>query len=367
MIYIHIPFCKSRCLYCDFFSSTSSSLKKDFVEALIAEIRGREHEMLHARANTIYIGGGTPSQMPVEYVERVLDAILEIVPLEEGAEVTMECNPDDIGAEFLRGLRRTPVNRVSMGVQTLDEGLLRLLRRRHTAFQAREAVSMLRDAGYTNLSLDLMYGLPGQDIAMWERDVEEILSMKVPHLSAYSLQWEEGTPLYRMLEKGEVEEAPEELSLQMYRLLVRATKDAGMEHYEISNFAMPGMRAKHNSGYWREEAYVGLGPGAHSYDGGKVRSSNPNDLQGYIMAGGMPARDVEVLTEGELYEERVLKGLRTTDGMDLGALAPMYRDHALRMAERHMSAGRMVRCGDVLRLTEEGIFVSNDVMSDMML
>lgn len=367
MIYIHIPFCKSRCLYCDFFSSTSSALKGDFVEALIGEARGRAEELSHARANTIYIGGGTPSQMPVEDVERVLDAVQEIVPLEERAEVTMECNPDDITADFLRGLKRTPVNRISMGVQTLDDGLLRLLRRRHTASQAREAVSMLRDAGYTNLSLDLMYGLPEQSMSMWEKDVEEILSMKVPHLSAYSLQWEEGTPLYRMLEAGEVEEAPEELSLQMYRLLVKATGEAGMEHYEISNFAMPGMRARHNSGYWREEAYVGLGPGAHSYDGGCVRSSNPNDLKGYIMAVGMPERDVEILNEGELYEERVLKGLRTVDGMDLNSLSPKYRDYALNMAERHISAGRMVRRGDVLRLTEEGIFVSNDVMSDMML
>ena len=367
MIYIHIPFCKSRCLYCDFFSTTSREHMGAFVKALMNEMEGRAEELAHARANTIYIGGGTPSQLPGECIKAIFETLQSIVPLEHGAEVTIECNPDDIDADFLDVLAGTPVNRVSMGVQTFDDNLLRLLRRRHNAMQARDAVAMLRQAGYHNISLDLMYGLPGQTMDMWKMDVDELLAMSVPHMSAYSLQWEEGTPLFRMLEKGLVEEAPEDLSLEMYRYLVHATSVSGMEHYEISNFAMPGMRARHNSGYWRNEPYVGLGPGAHSYDGNRRRCSNPTDLAGYIESRGLPQMDVEILDDDALYEEQVLKALRTTDGLDVELLPQKYRNYALRMAKTHLESGRLSMEQNVLRLTEEGIFVSNDIMSDMML
>lgn len=367
MIYIHIPFCKSRCLYCDFFSSTASAQKSAFVDALLNEMHCRSNELRRARANTVYLGGGTPSQLDARLIGKIFEELYSIVPFDNDAEITMECNPDDVTEKFVEDLSSTPVNRVSMGVQTFDDGLLHLLRRRHTATQARDAVRLLRSSGYNNISLDLMYGLPGQTIEMWRQDVREVLSMDVPHLSAYSLQWEEGTALFRMLEQGLVKEAPEELSLEMYRFLVETTKEAGMEHYEISNFALPGMRARHNSGYWREEAYVGLGPGAHSYDGRMMRSSNPSDLNAYLDCKGCPQQEAEMLDDDSLYEERVLKGLRTIDGLNIHTLMPKYKDYALKMAEPHLKAGRMERLGDVLRLTEEGIFVSNDIMSDMML
>ena len=367
MIYIHVPFCKSRCIYCDFFSTVSEQLREDYVRSLKMEIDGRAGELRRAGANTIYFGGGTPSRLDAGQIKEIFDALFDVVPLGNGAEVTMECNPEDVTEDFVRTLSETPVNRISMGVQTLDDSLLQMLKRRHSARQAREAVGLLRSAGYDNISLDLMYGLPGQTMEMWQSDVNELLSMYIPHISAYSLQWEEGTPLWRMMEKGEVGEAPEELSEAMYRYMVSAAKGAGMEHYEISNFAMPGRRAVHNSGYWREEPYVGLGPGAHSYDGKCVRSSNPSDLYIYIRCGGMPEREVEILDEGQLYEEKVLKGLRTMEGLDLNSVSEKYKDYALDMARKHIEAGRLERIGDVLRLTEDGIFVSNDIMSDMML
>lgn len=338
-----------------------------YVDALLGEMGHRGEEISRARANTLYIGGGTPSRLPIVLLRRIFDRLQEIVPLDDGAEVTLECNPDDVTPEWLHGLCQTPVNRISMGVQTMDDGLLRLLSRRHTASQARAAVDLLRLAGYTNFSLDLMYGLPGQTMEMWERDVLELLSMQVPHLSAYSLQWEEGTALYRMKERGEVAEADEELSLAMYRFVCDAAARAGMEHYEISNFARPGMRARHNSGYWRNEPYVGLGPGAHSYDGKHRRSCNPADLPAYIASAGRPVPEVEQLGTDEWYEEQVLKGLRTMEGVDLQALPRPYADYALRMARPHVEAGRLALEGSTLRLTEEGIFVSNDVMSDLML
>lgn len=367
MIYVHIPFCKSRCLYCDFFSSTSHSLKQEYLFSLREEISARSEEIKRARANSIYIGGGTPSQLPVEYLQSIFHSIEQVTPIEEGAEVTIECNPDDITEEFLQGLRLTPVNRVSLGVQTMNDELLSLLHRRHKSADVPRVVAMLREAGYHNISLDLMYGLPGQTMQMWQYDVQALLSLNIPHLSAYALQWEEGTPLYAMLERGEVHEADEELSLSMYRYLVEATRQVGMQHYEISNYALPGHRAWHNSGYWRDEPYVGLGPGAHSYDGKNLRSSNPSDLALYIQSKGMPPREEEILSEDELYEEHVLKGLRTSDGLDLSLLRPKYKEYALKMVQPHIAQGRVLCIDNVLKLTEEGFFLSNDIMSDMML
>lgn len=340
---------------------------EQYVDALSGEISHRREELLRARANTLYIGGGTPSRLPVTLLQRVFDSIQEILPIEKGAEVTLECNPDDVTPDWLNDLIHTPVNRISMGVQTLNDDLLRLLNRRHNALQARMAVDMLHGAGYSNLSLDLMYGLPGQNMGLWKKDVRELLTMQVPHLSAYSLQWEEGTALYRMRERGEVREADEELSLNMYRFLCDEAVVAGMEHYEISNFALSGMRAKHNSGYWRNEAYVGLGPGAHSYDGKRTRSCNPADLHNYISSRGRPVQETEHLSDGEWYEEQILKGLRTIEGVDLKSLPDGYADYAKKMALRHIEAGRLALDGSVLRLTGDGIFVSNDIMSDLML
>lgn len=367
MIYIHIPFCKSRCLYCDFFSSTESTLKDNYVDALINEIHGRADEIRSAGANTIYIGGGTPSQLDLSDIIRIFEHLQKVVSLEQDAEVTIECNPDDVTDCFAAGLKSTPVNRISMGVQTFNDDLLKLLRRRHTSAQAHKAVRLLRSEGFENISLDLIFGLPGQSLEMWKYDVDTLLSLKTPHISAYSLQWEDGTELYKMLERGEVMEAPDELSLEMYQYLLGATRQAGMEHYEISNFALPGLRAKHNSGYWRNDAYVGLGPGAHSFDGRNMRSSNPANLQAYIVSAGMPQRDVEMLSDDEIYEECVLKGLRTMDGLNLDSLKPFYREYALKMVKHHIEAGRVERNGNILRLTEKGVFVSNDIMSDMML
>lgn len=367
MIYIHIPFCKSRCIYCDFFSSTLSTSRDAFINALRNEIHNRADEIRHARANTIYLGGGTPSQLTYVQVKEIFDTLLGVVSLENGAEVTMECNPDDVTPEFMGSLADIPVNRISMGVQSMNDNFLRLLNRRHTSLQALNAVEILRSAGYDNLSIDLMYGLPGQTLELWKSDVDKIISLDVPHLSAYSLQWEEGTPLFKILERGEVQETDEDTSVSMYRYLIRRAMECGYEHYEISNFAKPGMRAKHNSGYWRDEAYVGLGPGAHSYDGAYKRSCNPPDLQRYLNNEGIIAQEIEILSEEELYEEQVLKGLRTIDGLNLALMSEEYQEHAINMAAPHIEKGTMIRSGNILRLTEEGFFLSNDIMSDMML
>ena len=362
MIYIHVPFCKSRCYYCDFFSSVRADLTESYVDALCAEAASRRDEMERACADTVYLGGGTPSQLTGVQLRRIFDALPEVC---EGAEVTIEVNPDDVTDEFVSGLQGTPVNRVSMGVRSLDDDVLVKINRRHRSADAVRAVNMLREAGYVNLSLDLMYGLPVQTMEKWQRDVDGVLALDVPHLSAYSLQWEEGTVLTRMRDRGEVQEADEETSLAMYRYLVDSTRKCGMEHYEISNFCKPGMYSRHNSGYWREEPYVGLGPGAHSYDGHRVRRSNNACLEDYCAGRVMYAE--EHLTDDELYDEMIMKRLRTSAGICVDEVPAEHVEYMLRMAERHIRSGRMVLEDGRLRLSSEGIFVSNDIMSDLML
>ena len=374
MIYVHVPFCKSRCLYCDFFSSTRSDLQSAWVEALRGEMFARREEICSARAETVYIGGGTPSLLGGRVLARLFDSLAEVLGGLEGcSEITVEVNPDDVDEEYVAMLRSTPVNRVSMGVQSFDDGLLRLIGRRHSGSQAVEAVKLLRRAGYGNISLDLMYGLPGQTMEMWRRDVDVVVDLEVEHLSAYALQWEEGTALWRMLERGEVQEADEDLSVMMYDYLVdsvtapRECGGGGMEHYEISNFARPGFRSRHNSGYWTDTPYVGLGPGAHSYDGLRRRCCNPSDLVAYCERGGLVVPDVEVLTDDELYDELVMKRLRTCAGICLEEVPEKYMVHLMKMAEGHIVGGRMELTGGYLRLTRGGIFTSNDIMSDLML
>lgn len=368
MIYIHVPFCKSRCIYCDFFSTTrDAAWQQKYVDALVSEIKGRREEIVRAQADTIYIGGGTPSLLPADYLLRIFDVLGEVCGgFTSLVECTVEANPDDVTEEWTDALVETPVNRVSMGVQSLNDDMLKLLRRRHTAAQALEAIALLRNKGFGNLSLDLMYGLPGQSLEEWERDVRGIIAVGAPHLSAYALQVEEGTLLYRNLEEGINVLPDEEETVAMYESLMRLTAAAGLEHYEISNFARPGFRAQHNSGYWIGKPYVGLGPGAHSYDGEKVRRCNTPDLELYCEAGGTYFEQ-EILNDEERYNEMVLTRLRTSDGLEIALLKENERKHTLNVAKRHIESGVMSMKNGILRLESKGIFVSNDIISDFML
>ena len=376
-LYIHIPFCRSRCIYCDFYSTTlPQAWQGPYVEALgrEMEIRANEEAGKLGRIGTVYIGGGTPSLLTGEALERLFALVARHYRLEDGAEVTLEANPDDVTGEWVDSLKGTPVNRISMGVQSLDDNILRTLRRRHTAEQARRAVALLQEAGYTNLSLDLIYGLPGQGLAQFERDVREVLGMGVTHLSAYALQFEPGTALSAMRQRGELSEADEELSLACYERLMDLTAEAGMEHYEISNFALPGRRSRHNSSYWTEAPYVGLGAGAHSYDPtGHVRSFNCEDIRQYIEAVGHGRRPStsEVLDETTRYNERVMLRLRTCEGLSLDELERDFgldrRRYCERMAEPHILRGRVQKkAGEALCLTRSGLFVSDDIISDLL-
>lgn len=367
-IYIHVPFCQGRCIYCDFYSTTEGEeWKSRYVDALLAELRMRRDELPLACVHSIYIGGGTPSQLPARALSGILNEVCRLFPVDSDAEVTVEANPDDVTPEWLAALSHTPVNRLSMGVQSFDDALLRLIRRRHTAQQAVCAVEQAALHGISNVSIDLIYGLPTQTMEQWQADVRQALALDVQHLSAYSLSYEEGTPLWRMLEQGRIEEADEELSLRMYEHLIDSTRAAGFTHYEISNFCRPGRHSQHNSAYWHGVPYLGFGPGAHSYDGQRTRRWNLSDLKGYVQAAGsMPPHQSEVLTDDELYDETVMTRLRTSEGLSLDLLTAAYRAYCMAQAEPHLRAGRLEQAGSTIRLTRQGIFTSNDIISDLM-
>lgn len=370
-IYIHIPFCQSRCIYCDFFSTTDLPLQERYVERLEQEMLQRKDEWpVHARTLSIYIGGGTPSTLSPQLLQRIFDSIAKHYPISNDAEITIEANPDDVTPEWVEALRQTPVNRVSMGVQTFNDKTLRILRRRHTADQATRAVCLLQDAGYDNLSIDLIYGLPNQSVEDWKTDLQKAFDLDISHLSAYSLMYEEGTALTRMLERGEIKEMSEEESIACYRLLCQMMHEHGYEHYEISNFARQGIHSRHNTAYWMGEPYLGFGAGAHSYDGKHVRRWNTDSLATYINSD--KCFETEMLSATDLYNEFVMTRLRTARGFALDDLELRFGNEALRhcttMAQPHMQSGHLIlESSQRLHLSEEGVFVSNDVISDLFL
>lgn len=368
-IYIHIPFCKSRCVYCDFYSTTSLALGQRYVDALCREMEDR-CKMEDGRSEmveTVYLGGGTPSQLTGTLLRQLFAHLYQTFNISPDAEVTIECNPDDVTEAFAEMLKTLPVNRVSMGAQTFQPERLRFLRRRHTAEQVKEAVSRLRQVGIRNISVDLMYGFPNETMAEWERDIRQAIALDVEHLSAYALQYEEGTPLYRMLERGEVSEIDEELERQMYFRLMDALAEAGFEHYEISNWGKPGRHSRHNSSYWKQTPYIGLGAAAHSFDG-QNRQWNVADIRQYMegMEKGEPCVEHEELTPDNHYNEIVMTALRTSVGLDLTKLAPADADYCLQLAQRFILDGLLVHEQQHLRLTRNGLFVSDMIMAELM-
>ena len=389
-IYIHIPFCRSRCIYCGFYSTTALQLRQEYVEAVCRELEkrafeegerafeegGRRKEKGEYLINTIYIGGGTPSQLTIGQLRQILDAVYIYNNVAEDAEVTIEVNPDDVTEDFVRGLSTLPVNRVSMGAQTFDDERLRFLHRRHSASQVSEAVRLLRDAGIRNISVDLMYGFPEESLDDWQHDISSALALNVEHLSAYCLMVEEGTPLYNMYSRTQQESSSsshdtsltsEELELAMYETLTDRLEAAGYEHYEISNFARKGYRSRHNSSYWDGTPYIGIGAAAHSYDG-NTRSWNVSDIRKYIdaMTEGKRLFESETIDDDTRYNDLVTVALRTREGLDLRALQPKYRDYAIKNARRFISDGLLqLSASDHLALTCKGLFVSDMIMSEL--
>ena len=365
-----------------------------YVQALCREIEARRDELPHARVHTIYIGGGTPSLLSPALLQQILDTIYANYEVDPDAEVTLEMNPDDLdpppAPPVMEGSRLRHINRVSLGIQTFDDELLRLIRRRHDSQTAIQAVRRLQAASISNISIDLIYGLPGQTLAQWEHDLDTAFSLGVQHLSAYSLSYEPGTALTRWRDEDRFREATDEESVAMYDLLCQRARQAGFEHYEISNFALPGYHSRHNSSYWAGIPYLGFGPGAHSFDGLRTRRANLPDLNDYLSffssprggrEGAVPCV-YETLTTTELHNEAVMCGLRTACGIDLATFATRFGqsrlDALLANAAPHLRAGRLILDhfslphgggpgrGPYLHLAEHALMTSDDIMSDLM-
>ena len=370
-LYIHIPFCRSRCIYCAFYSTTLSDEWQDrYVDALCREMDLRS--TISEDIATIYLGGGTPSLLSEANLLKLFTHINEVYGLDHVQEVTIECNPDDITDAFCHTLQLLPVNRVSLGAQTFDAERLRFLQRRHTALQVNEAIDRLRQNRIDNISLDLMFGFPEQTTAQWSADIDHALALRPEHISAYSLMIEEGTPLFKRIEKGELRigKNAEETSRQMYELLTDRLANAGYEHYEISNWSLPGHRSRHNSSYWNDTPYIGLGAAAHSYDL-KTRSWNTADLRSYVEAINLGQRpcESEEIDEVTHYNDIITTSLRTRKGLHFSAVPERFRGYLLNSAQRSIQSGLLEKNifadDTVLRLTREGLFVSDDVMSDL--
>lgn len=370
-IYLHIPFCKRRCIYCDFYSTTQSEKKNAYVAALCRELDQRKDYLQGERIETIYLGGGTPSQLEDKDFEQIFQTLHRLYDISPEAEITIEANPDDLTDEYVNMLRTFPFNRLSMGIQTFQENILRLLHRRHTAQQAVEAFERCRKAGFTNISIDLMYGLPGETLQTWEADLRQAVSMKPEHISAYHLIYEEGTVLWKLREQHRVEEADEDLSVSLFTQLIHKLKDYGYQHYEISNFCLPGMYSRHNSSYWTGKKYLGCGPSAHSYNG-ISRQWNVSSLDRYIeqVNNGETYFEVEELDLYTRYNDFVITTIRTMWGMQLDVLKEQFGtklyNYCLRMAQPHLSQGTLELSNGVLKLTGKGVFISDGIMSDML-
>ena len=369
-IYIHIPFCKQRCTYCAFYSSTLYNIKEKYVDALCKEIVMRKDYAGNAIVETIYLGGGTPSTLSIEQLQRICDTIYATYSISATPEVTIECNPDDLTPEFLAQLKQLPFNRISMGVQSFNDTQLKRLGRRHNADKAREAVHNARAAGYENISIDLIFALPGSTITEWEHDLDSAIALHPDHLSAYNLTYEEGTPLHRALERGDFAELSEEENIEQFQMLIAKLKEADYRHYEISNFAQLGYESRHNSSYWNDTPYIGCGAAAHSYDG-TSRQWNIADIQEYIkgIEEGNPRFEIEELTEEERYNDTILTRLRTAKGIPLEWMTEKFCDklnrHMQRAAEKEIALGNLKEENGSLSLTEKGIFISDAVIREL--
>lgn len=372
-LYVHIPFCGSRCIYCGFYSTTCSSLRNDYIKALRKELKLR-HNYIHEPIDTIYLGGGTPSQLTSDELTELFNAIYiynKVYGISKDAEVTMECNPDDITPHMAETISLLPVNRVSMGVQTFDDDRLRFIHRRHTSAQVQDAVNMLRRAGIGNISIDLMFGFPGETHEEWNEDISRALLLDVQHISAYSLTYEEGTLLYKMLQSGKIKETDEETSRRMYYTLADRLSEDGYEHYEISNFARPGFRSRHNGNYWRGIPYIGIGASAHSFDT-KSRQWNISDLRRYIksVSQGIIPMEYEILDKDTRYNDTVMTALRTCEGVDINDIentfGKAYSVYLQDNARKYIHNGLLDKSESHIRLTRNGLFVSDGIMSDLM-
>lgn len=357
-LYIHIPFCHSKCLYCDFYSTPDRSRVDSVIAAIKTEFE-RRSRLIRGPFSTIYIGGGTPSILSAQQ----FSSLVSILPVNDSEEFTIEVNPEDVTDTSAEFWKLMGVNRISMGVQSLDDTELRRVGRRHDATTAVNAFRILRRAGFDNISCDLIYGLPGQSLVSWQKSLNAMVALAPEHISAYSLTYEEGTALTRLRDKGKITAADEDLYADMYYFLIDRLSAAGYEHYEISNFARAGYKSRHNSSYWCGTPYLGLGPGAYSYDG-KSRIYNSPSVKDYL-AGALEIVEDETATD--IVNDAIITALRTDTGFRLDSVTAACRRDIMHSAEKYLASGDLMLDDGHLVIKERSWLIADAIMRDLLI
>lgn len=373
-IYLHIPFCRRACSYCNFHFSTSLRQKDDLLRALLREIEMQKHWLEGAAIETIYFGGGTPSLLSADELLRIFEALFEHFPIGTLKEVTLEANPDDLSIPYLRELRRTPVDRLSIGIQSFRKEDLRYMNRAHTAQQSEYALKAAQDAGFAQLSIDLIYGVPGMNDDAWKENIAQMQALDVPHFSAYALTVEEGTALYHAIHKKAATPVDPGQSADQATLLMAEAERLGYEQYEISNFAKPGCYAVHNTSYWQGIPYLGLGPSAHSFNGRNLRqwniANNALYIRGLLQEKQLP-HSQETLTPMQQLNEYLMTSLRTMWGCDLNKIEALWGQPAKTIVEksaaRYVADGSMLSEQDKLVLTHKGKLFADGIAASLFL
>lgn len=369
-LYIHIPFCGSKCSYCDFYSIVGAPLHSAYFDALAKEIALRRQEINFDFLRTIYIGGGTPSVIDNEIFGGFLNLLQDFTSKSLIEEFTVEMNPDDVTASKIKMFKDAGCNRISVGIQSMVDNELKAVSRRHSANRAIEAVNTIKECGIDNLSVDLMFGLPNQTIDTLRYSLDKIISLSPTHISCYGLMYEPGTLIYRMRSDGRVKEIDDDSYIKMYSLVIDTLRGAGYQHYEISNYAKPGYVSKHNSAYWDGVPYVGLGPSAHSFDGGNIRRSNPANVREYITAlsEGRLIYNEEVESPNDTHNDYILTRLRTAKGIMktdyIGKFGSQAWDTLVKNSADMVKSGVVVLDDNGISITERGFLISDEIISD---
>ena len=370
-IYLHIPFCKQACTYCNFHFTTSQRYKNEFVKAIIKEIDLQKDFLRNESIATIYFGGGTPSLLTIEEACLVLEKIKKEFSLEKNIEITLEANPDDISKEKLLGWKDIGINRLSIGIQSFFEEDLVWMNRAHNQQQAYKCIEDSLAAGFDNISIDLIYGSHLLSDERWEKNIAtSSINYKIPHLSCYALTVEEKTPLHKQILLKKTVDVDSDKQARHFMILMEKLKQNGYEHYEVSNFAMPGFRSRHNSSYWQGKKYLGLGPSAHSYDG-IIRKWNVANNIKYIESinKGVVESETEVLTETQKFNEYIMISLRTKEGLNLETIKTNWGEDKLttmkRRLEKFKEHNLVNAAGTTIQLTNEGMLMADGIASDL--
>ncbi len=367
-IYIHIPFCKQACHYCNFHFSTSLRMKEQMLEAIIKELDLQKNYLDGEKIETIYLGGGTPSLLSAKEVMGLWDAIHQHYAVEENFEFTLEANPDDLNKEKLHAFsKHTPINRLSIGIQSFFDADLKFMNRAHSADEAKRSISQAQAFGFHDISIDLIYGSPTTTHDMWDKNLERTFSLGIPHISSYCMTVEPGTALDHFVKKGRVAAVDEEKSAIQFKMLMDSSKDKGYEHYEISNFSLPGRYSRHNTSYWQRKKYLGIGPSAHSFNGHSRQWNIPNNAKymNSISNENKVNAEKEILSSSDRYNEYIMTSLRTQWGVDIHQLSKKYKNYFIDKSSSFVSSNHILQKESHYHLSQEGKLIADKIAMEL--